>query len=67
MSTARQGYCFIPVALVAPALLGGAGVAATQAIADLLSMAVAVPLTISAFKIIDGETKRLETETPAKT
>ena len=67
MSTARQGYCFIPVALVAPAQLGGAGVAATQAIADLLSMAVAVPLTISAFKIIDGETKRLETETPAKT
>lgn len=52
MSTARQGYCFIPVALIAPVLMGGTGVAATQAIADVLSMAVAIPLTVRAFKLI---------------
>ena len=67
MSTARQGYCFIPVALVAPALGGGAGGGGTQANGDFVCMGVSVARAISAFKIIDGETKRLETETPAKT
>lgn len=55
---ARQGYCFYPALLIAPMLLGINGVAATQAIADLLSALVVIPLGIRALKII----KTKETE-----
>lgn len=41
---ARQGYCFYPVLLIAPMLWGVNGVAATQALADLLSAVVIIPL-----------------------
>ena len=41
---ARQGYCFYPVLFIAPLLFGVEGVASTQAIADLLSAIVIVPL-----------------------
>lgn len=66
MSTARQGYCLIPVALIAPFLWKATGIAATQAIADLLSMAVAVPLTIKAFKLIEERTGEVEAENAAE-
>lgn len=52
MSTARQGYCFIPVALAVPALLGVAGIATTQAIADLVSLVIIIPLTLRAKRLI---------------
>ena len=52
MATARQGYCFYPVVLTLPFLLGAEGVAACQAAADLLMLAVAIPLSVKAFKII---------------
>ena len=52
MATARQGYCFLPVVLIVPALFGAEGVAACQAVADLLMLAVALPLGIKAFQII---------------
>lgn len=52
MATARQGYCFIPVVLVVPFLFGAEGVAACQACADFLMLAVALPLGIKAFRII---------------
>ncbi len=41
---ARQGYCFYPVLLIAPRIWGVNGVAATQALADLLSGFVIIPL-----------------------
>lgn len=62
MSTARQGYVFIPVAIVAPMMFGVNGVAATQAIADLVCLAIAVPLTIRAFHIIDEQEKEIAYE-----
>jgi len=52
MATARQGYCFIPVVLIVPFLFGAEGVAACQACADFLMLAVAFPLGIKAFRII---------------
>lgn len=52
MATARQGYCFIPVVLLVPFLFGAEGVAAVQPIADLLMLAIALPLGIKAFRII---------------
>lgn len=57
MSTARQGYVFIPVALIAPLILKETGVACAQAISDILCMAIAIPLTIKAFNIIAQEEK----------
>lgn len=62
MSTARQGYCLIPVALTVPFIWGAAGIAATQAIADVLSMAIAVPLTTGAFKLIQKRTEEVDAE-----
>lgn len=54
ISTARQGYCFIPVLFIAPMILGINGIAATQALADVLSLLVAVPLGMKAMKIINA-------------
>lgn len=53
INISRQGYCFFPALLIAPMLLGINGVAATQAIADVLSMIVVVPLGIHALRMID--------------
>lgn len=49
---ARQGYCFYPVLLIAPRIWGVYGVAATQALADLLSAVVIVPLFFYGLKVI---------------
>ena len=46
MSTARQGYCLIPVLFIAPVLFGVNGIACSQAMADLLSLAVIIPLAV---------------------
>ena len=64
MSTARQGYCFFPVMLLAPVLLGVMGVASAQALADLISLAVTIPLTMKAYRIIAAMEKK-EKEMPA--
>lgn len=48
----RQGYCFLPALYVAPKILGVTGVAATQAISDVLSMAVVIPFGIHAYRLI---------------
>lgn len=53
----RQGYCFFPALAIAPALWGISGVAATQAIADLLSLIVVVPFGIHAYKMIIAHEK----------
>ena len=52
LSTARQGYCFIPLLFILPVLFGANGLAATQATADLLTLAVVIPLCIKAYKMI---------------
>ncbi|MCR4766310.1 MAG: MATE family efflux transporter [Bacteroidaceae bacterium] len=44
LSSARQGIFFIPTILIIPQLFGIKGVEATQAIADLLSFLLAIPL-----------------------
>lgn len=52
MNLARQGYCFYPALFIAPLLWGINGVACTQAIADILSVFVIVPLGLHALKLI---------------
>ena len=52
MSTARQGYLFIPVVFILPPLFGAYGVASVQAVADLISLAISIPLMLKAYKMI---------------
>ena len=44
LSTSRQGTCFLPIVYPMALLWGAAGVAAVQAVADILSMTLAVPI-----------------------
>ena len=52
LATARQGTCFIPFVHIMAFLLGAYGVASVQALADVLSLALAFPLMISMKKTI---------------
>ena len=44
LSSARQGLFFIPCILILPSLMGLDGVIVCQAVADLLSFLLAIPL-----------------------
>lgn len=44
LSTSRQGTCFLPVLYPLSRLFGAVGVCSVQAVADLLSLAIAVPI-----------------------
>ena len=52
LATARQGTCFIPFVHIMAFLLGAYGVASVQALADVLSMVLAIPIVISMKKKI---------------
>ena len=52
LSTARQGSCMIPILYPLTWLFAAEGVASVQAIADVLSLALAIPIFISTFKKI---------------
>lgn len=58
MSMARQGYCLWPMLLILPAMFGVNGIASAQAGADLLALAVAIPLGIHAFRLVDDQAKK---------
>ena len=51
LSTARQGSCFVPI-LYPLAWLGAYGVASVQAVADVLTLAMAIPIVLSMLKKI---------------
>ena len=53
LATARQGTCFIPFVHIMAALLGAYGVASVQALADVLSLALALPLMLAMKKRIE--------------
>ena len=50
LSTARQGTCFIPILYPMAWILGQYGVATVQAVADVLTLALAIPIMISMTK-----------------
>ncbi len=52
LSTARQGSCFIPILYLMAWALGAVGVATVQAVADVLTLALAIPILISMNKKI---------------
>ena len=49
-ASARNGICFIPMILILPVFLGITGVEIAQAVADVLSMFIAVPFAMSELK-----------------
>ena len=46
LSSARQGLFFIPLILILPVYLGLQGVEMAQAVSDLCSFLLAIPLTV---------------------
>jgi len=46
LATARQGTCFIPILFPMAALWGEYGVASVQAVADVFTLLLAVPILI---------------------
>ena len=52
LATARQGSCFIPILYPMAYLFGAYGVASVQAVADVLTMFLAIPLILSTLKKI---------------
>ncbi|MBR3305714.1 MAG: MATE family efflux transporter [Lachnospiraceae bacterium] len=49
-ASARNGIFFIPLILILPAFLGLKGVEMTQAVSDVLTLAVTLPLAMSEYK-----------------
>ena len=54
LATARQGSCFIPILYPMSRIFGAEGIASVQAVADVLTLALAIPAMISIKKMIDS-------------
>ena len=52
LATARQGSCFIPILFPLAWLLGESGICSVQAVADVLSVALAIPIVLGMLKKI---------------
>lgn len=55
LSMCRQGIFFIPTLYVAPLLLGLQGIEMTQAIADVLTFTLAIPMSVRIYKELTKE------------
>ena len=56
LSMCRQGIFFIPILYIAPLFLGLQGIEMTQAIADVLTFLLAIPMAVKFYKSINTET-----------
>ena len=54
LSTARQGSCMIPILFPLAWLFAEEGLASVQAVADVLSLAIAIPIIIHMIKKINA-------------
>jgi Na+-driven multidrug efflux pump len=53
LATARQGSCFIPILFPLAILFEAYGMAAVQALADVLTLVLAIPIAISMIKKVN--------------
>ena len=58
LSTARQGSCFIPILYPLAWIFGAYGIASVQALADILTLVLAVPIIRSMKKLITEAEKQ---------
>jgi Na+-driven multidrug efflux pump len=58
LSTARQGYCFIPLIYILPLFFGVTGLCIAQGCADVLNGCILLPMFIKAVRM----TKKKEAE-----
>lgn len=65
LSTARQGSCFLPFVHLSAALLGAYGVATIQAVADLLTLLLAVPVLRSVMRRVNAQESLVAAQTAA--
>lgn len=64
LSTSRQGTCFLPIVYPMAWTWGAYGVAAVQAVADLLTLALAIPLVRRVKRQIQAAANAQAMETP---
>lgn len=62
LATARQGTCLIPVLFPLAHFFDGFGIAASQAVADVLSLALAVPIAVMTARQIKAARSAVEKE-----
>ena len=62
LATARQGTCLIPILFPLAALFGAYGICSVQAGADVLSLAIAIPIAVYMTKKIRTAEKELVTQ-----
>ena len=55
LAMARQGLFFIPAVLILPRLFGLFGLQISQAVADVITFALSIPLQLSVFREMDAE------------
>ena len=60
LATARQGTCFIPILFPLAWAFGEYGIASVQAVADILSIALAIPIAIAMTKKIKQAQQNLQ-------
>ena len=60
LSTSRQGSCFLPVAYPMSMVFGDMGVASVQAVADVLSMFLAIPVIRKVQRIVREKHSEME-------
>lgn len=62
LSTSRQGTCMLPILFPLAGLFGAVGIASVQAVADVLSLALAIPIAIYMRKKVRAAQRALEEE-----
>ena len=63
LSTSRQGSCMLPILFPMALLWGATGIASVQAVADMLTLALAIPIAIYMVKKIKAAQIAQETRT----
>ena len=58
LATARQGSCFLPILFPLAYLFDAYGIAAVQAVADVLTLVLAIPIAITMIKKVNNAEHR---------
>ena len=62
LATARQGTCFIPVLYPLVYFFGAMGIVSVQAVADILTLALAIPIVLKVTREIKDHMQNQQTD-----